>query len=167
MAGTKYTTARGVAERVTDRVYTKLGRPNVGCRTASTPLMVTDVTVRSATAGSPAVRREWPPDVQEHLTAAYGTAVDSIDRLSNETPELAERVSSTSPVLAAQLVWAVRHEMAMTLPDVLIRRTPLGALGHPGADVVARAASIVARELNWDADRSREEVGSVERFYRL
>src|SRR5262245_40215062 len=38
VAGTKYTTARAVAERVTNRTFTKLGRAPVPCRTAETPL---------------------------------------------------------------------------------------------------------------------------------
>ena len=38
VAGTKYTTARAVAERVTDAVFKKLGRPAVPCRTDVTPL---------------------------------------------------------------------------------------------------------------------------------
>ena len=38
VAGTKYTTARAVAERVTNRVLVKLGRSPIPCRTAETPL---------------------------------------------------------------------------------------------------------------------------------
>jgi glycerol-3-phosphate dehydrogenase len=38
VAGTKYTTARAVAQRVTDLVFRKLGRPQVPCQTAATPL---------------------------------------------------------------------------------------------------------------------------------
>jgi glycerol-3-phosphate dehydrogenase len=42
VAGTKYTTARAVAERVTNRILTKLGRSPVACRTGQTPLPFTD-----------------------------------------------------------------------------------------------------------------------------
>jgi glycerol-3-phosphate dehydrogenase len=38
VAGTKYTTARAVAQRVTDAVFKKLGRPAVPCRTDTAPL---------------------------------------------------------------------------------------------------------------------------------
>jgi glycerol-3-phosphate dehydrogenase len=44
IAGTKYTTARAVAERVTDRLLIRLGRVAVPCRTASTPLPWSSVT---------------------------------------------------------------------------------------------------------------------------
>ena len=67
--------------------------------------------------------------------------------LCAKQPELSARVSDESPVIAAELVWAAREEMAMTLEDAVVRRTPLGALGYPGDTVVARAAAIVGAEL--------------------
>src|SRR5262249_460197 len=52
VASTKYTTARAVAERVTNRILNKLGRPPVPCRTADTPLRfstgATDVLLQQA-----------------------------------------------------------------------------------------------------------------------
>jgi glycerol-3-phosphate dehydrogenase len=68
-------------------------------------------------------------------------------------------------VIGAQIVWAVRHEMAMTLSDAVIRRTPLGALGYPGDAAVDRAAAIVATELHWGPDRVRSEIEALKRFY--
>ena len=58
VVGAKYTTARGVAERVTDRVFTKLQRRAVPCRTATAPLPggdITDVAARSPWPGGSAV----------------------------------------------------------------------------------------------------------------
>lgn len=40
IAGTKYTTARAAAERTTNRIFTKLGRPVVPCQTATSPLPI-------------------------------------------------------------------------------------------------------------------------------
>ena len=55
--------------------------------------------------------------------------------------------------------------MAPTLADVLIRRTPLGALGYPGDGAVARAAAIVGTERKWSDDRRRDEIAAVQRYY--
>ena len=63
-------------------------------------------------------------------------------------------------------MWAVRKEMAITLADAVIRRTPLGALGYPGDDALERAAAIVGAELKWSEARRREEIASVAAFYR-
>ena len=73
-------------------------------------------------------------------------------------PEWRTRVAPTSPVIGAELVWAVRKEMALTLADAVIRRTPLGALGYPG-DAAARRARgrIVGAELGWSDDDGGED----------
>ncbi len=75
-------------------------------------------------------------------------------------------MANDSPVIGAELVWAVRHEMAMTLADAVIRRTPLGALGYPGEAALAKAAAIVGDELDWSSDQKRAEIAAVAQFYR-
>ena len=55
--------------------------------------------------------------------------------------------------------------MAPTLADIVIRRTPVGALGYPGDDALARAAAIVGAELRWSDQRRQEEIASVRGFY--
>jgi glycerol-3-phosphate dehydrogenase len=55
--------------------------------------------------------------------------------------------------------------MAPTLADIVIRRTPLGALGCPGDRVLTRAAAMVGAELGWSEDRRREEINDVKRLY--
>ncbi len=166
VAGTKYTTARAVAERVTDQLLRKLQRPAAPCRTTSplpgaTPNDPLEVT---ATA-----RHEYdatlPSDTLPHLVAAYGSRYGQIAALAAQRPEWRAKLGDASPVIGAQIVWAVRHEMAMTLSDAVIRRTPLGALGYPGDAAVDRAAAIVAGELHWSADRVRTEIDAVRRFY--
>jgi glycerol-3-phosphate dehydrogenase len=55
--------------------------------------------------------------------------------------------------------------MAMTLADAVLRRTPLGALGDPGETALETAAGIVGGELGWSAERRRDEIAAVKRFY--
>jgi glycerol-3-phosphate dehydrogenase len=69
------------------------------------------------------------------------------------------------PVIGAELVWAVRHEMAITLADVVIRRTPIGALGYPGDAAIEKAASIVGAELSWSPERTLDEIAGVRALY--
>ena len=67
--------------------------------------------------------------------------------------------------LAARVQSAVAEEMAVTLEDLLLRRTPLaetGALAGPqGASRLAACAEAMAREMGWSADRTRAEVDAV------
>ena len=167
VAGAKYTTARGTAERITDMLLKKLQRPAVPCRTASTPLpggSIRDVGLAIADA-----RREHdkglPSDTIPHLIAAYGSRYRDVIELAADRPDWRTRVAHDSPVIGAELVLAARKEMAPTLADIVVRRTPLGALGYPGDDPLARAAAIVGTELGWSDARRREEIASVRSFY--
>jgi glycerol-3-phosphate dehydrogenase len=168
VAGTKFTTARAVAERITDALLSKLQRAAVPCRTAATPLpggSVRDVGLAIADA-----RREFdeglPTDTIPHLIAAYGSRYRNVMDVASNRPDWRTRVAPDSPVIGAQLILAARKEMAPTLADIVIRRTPLGALGCPGDSVLARAAAMVGGELGWTEDRRRDEIAAVKRFYR-
>jgi glycerol-3-phosphate dehydrogenase len=167
VSGAKYTTARAVAERVTTRVLSRLRHAPVPCRTASTPLpggSIRDVALAIADA-----RREHdeglPADTIPHLIAAYGSRYRDVVELAANRKEWRRRIAPDFPVIGAQLVQAVRSEMAMTLADAVIRRTPLGSLGHPGEAPVNRAASIVGAELKWSDERLRAEIAAVNRFF--
>jgi glycerol-3-phosphate dehydrogenase len=167
VAGTKYTTARAVAEEITDRVIGKLGRPPLSCRTSMTPVSapVNGDSPVSSDGRTHAV--QLPPDVRTHLTAAYGAARAGVLGLIEIQPSLAARLADDMPVIGAQLAWAVRHEMAMTLADAVVRRTPLGALGHPGAVAAARAAAIVGSELAWSNERRDAELDALAAIYHV
>ena len=71
------------------------------------------------------------------------------------------------PNVGAEVIHAIRHETAMTLADIVIRRTELGAMSHPGDDIVRAAAAIAAEELNWGNDRRDGEIAAVRAFYSL
>jgi len=47
----------------------------------------------------------------------------------------------------------------------VLRRTPLGSAGYPGQPALARAAAVMAGELNWTAERVVQEIADVERVY--
>ena len=70
-------------------------------------------------------------------------------------------------MIGAELVWAARHEMAVTLCDAVIRRTPLGALGYPGDQAAARAAALMGEERGWSETRTRDELETLRRFYEV
>jgi glycerol-3-phosphate dehydrogenase len=167
VAGTKYTTARAVSERIVDRAIAKLGVPPSPCRTAVTRLpggLDRDfaLTVAGARRESDAA---FSGDTLPHLVAAYGSRYRDIVVCSAERPEWQRRVAQDGPVIGAELIWAVRHEMARTLEDALIRRTPVGALACPSSLALEAAAAIVGTELDWSEQRRREEMARVKRFY--
>ena len=161
LVGVKYTTARRLAERTIDLVAGKLRRTIAPSRTSKLPLL--------APVPSDETETPRPLDVgpAERITRVYGATAARVLGLHAEQPELGRPLAEGVPVTGAQVLEAVRHEMALTLEDVVVRRTGLGAAGHPGDAVVRACAAIVQQELGWDAERVRQEIDAVDRFYAI
>ncbi len=80
---------------------------------------------------------------------------------------LAEPVEADTTVTGAEVIHAIREESALTLEDVVVRRTGLGALGYPGDPCVSRCATLMAGELGWTAERTADEQAAVRQFYEI
>jgi glycerol-3-phosphate dehydrogenase len=62
------------------------------------------------------------------------------------------------------VLYAIRNEMACTLADILIRRTGIGTLGHPGEQVIETISQLAARELKWDRARLDRELEAARKL---
>ncbi len=158
----RYTVARGVAERAVDLAFAKLGRAVPRCRTERSPLDGGDVPDFAKLVAFIEERAGGALDraAAERLAHNHGTAFDQVLRLAEGASDLLGPIGNTG-VLRAEVIHAVRSEMAHRLADVVFRRTDLGTGGHPGEGAVTECATIVAEELGWSADRTREEIAAV------
>lgn len=151
--GGKYTTARRDAQTIVDRVLQTLGREPVGCATQMKPLP----------GAPPAEFRGWSTAAVRRLKLRgvdaeaalwlvhrHGTRVDRLLRLLIEDPALARRLHPTLGFIRAEVLLAVREEMALSLADVLRRRVPLALLAPPDAAILEDVAAIMGAELGWD-----------------
>ncbi len=87
-----------------------------------------------------------------HLSV-YGADAPLVRQLQESDPAWAEPLDAALPYTGAEVVWAVRQEMARTLEDVLARRTRALFLDAAAAMRMApRAAQLMARELRLDPD---------------
>lgn len=145
----KLTTARLIAEEAVNRVVSMLGRPAAPCRTARTPLPgAPGQPVRELIAAAQRVDGSIvEPDVLEHLVRTYGAGYATVLRAYRDVPDWSARLCPGAPVIRAQLVRAVRDEMAQSVDDALWRRTELGARGLVTEDVRARAVDLLRAEL--------------------
>ena len=96
----------------------------------------------------------------------YGTTHGKVLALAEADPRLAAPLNADGEILA-QVVHAVRSEMAHTLLDIVLRRTGIATLGHPGRAVLEQVAAVVAAELGWDQRRRLEELEVAEIFLRV
>jgi glycerol-3-phosphate dehydrogenase len=167
IVGAKYSSARAVAERVTGMVGRRLGKRLTRSRSATAVLPGAGIADHEALVieTGRALGLELSIATIRHLIARYAERGADIIRLMHEQPPLAEPLSPTEPTLRAEVVYVIRNEMATRLTDIVMRRTGLGASGHPGDEAVHECARLAAVELGWDAERTAEEVAGVERCY--
>jgi glycerol-3-phosphate dehydrogenase len=95
----------------------------------------------------------------EHLLQRYGTLATEVLDLCAEDPVLAEGLSGADDYLAAEVVYAVSHEGARHLDDVLTRRTRISIeTWDRGVSAAIPAASLMAPILGWSDEQKRKEV---------
>jgi glycerol-3-phosphate dehydrogenase len=100
---------------------------------------------------------ELPPAVAARLVARHGTEAKDVLELGRACDLLG--VIPGSELLEAEVLWAVRTELALSLDDVLARRLRLvQELADRGAAIAPRLAAIVGEDLGWDAARRDAEV---------
>jgi glycerol-3-phosphate dehydrogenase len=167
--GLKYTTARGVAERTVDTVAKRLDTRLKPSRTAERVLPGAGIADHEALAIETAreVHLEVPLATVRHLVARYAEAAAAIVRLMKERADWMQPLAEGCPTTGAEVVYAIRNEMAMRLSDIVIRRTGLGAAGHPGREAVAACASLAASQLGWNEQRVTAEISAVDAFYAI
>ena len=162
LIGIRYTMGRSDAAKAIDMVAGKLGRKLGRSITQSVPVCGGEIECVGELIK--AVKADRTPGLADNAAEAlvrnYGTAYGQILRLAEERPELLESFRG-STVLKAEVINAIRHEMALTLPDVVFRRTDLATGQNPGADVLRQCAHIIAAEAGWDEPRIHGEIESV------
>ena len=149
IVGGKWTTYRRMGEDVVDHAARVAGLPERPSTTAELRLhgAPPDDQVEHSAAGTPS-----------EMLAAYGTEANQVRALAEADPELAVPMHPRLPYLMCEVAWAVRHEMARSLEDVLSRRTRALVLDARAAIECAPAvARVVAHELGrdqaWEADQ--------------
>jgi len=160
--GGKWTTSRALAETITDALVKKLDAKAKPCATATTPL--------------PGGRF----DRFEEMTRGYQKTWPGISSLRNLAHMLGARLPlalkhakltdlaalGESGDTLAQVRFALDEEMALTLEDMVMRRTGLGQFGPPNPAAVEKVAALMAAHLGWNDDKKMREIDSLAPIYR-
>ena len=160
--GGKWTTSRALAEKITDTLVARLGKKAPRCATATTAL--------------PGGRF----DRFEDMVKGYLKTWPGISALRNMAHMLGARLPlalkgarltdlarlGSSGDTPAQVAFAMTEEMALTLEDVVMRRTAIGQFGPPEADVLERVAGQMAAQLGWSAEKKTRQIASLVPIYR-
>jgi glycerol-3-phosphate dehydrogenase len=144
IAGGKWTTYRKMAQDAVDQAETMAGFEERRCTTEH--LQIHGWTKQQITA----------PNLR-----VYGADAAAIKELAETEPGLAEKLHPDLPYTGAEVVWAVRHEMARTVEDVLARRTRALLLGaRASIEAAPKVAQLMGRELGVDEAWQRESAAN-------
>jgi glycerol-3-phosphate dehydrogenase len=157
VAGGKLTTHREIAEKLVTRVTRELNHPTTGCATAVTPLP--GARYGEPSGGDSEALDALPRTTRETLAARYGSRALLPARLAAADRALAAPIASGCPVVGAEVIHAVRNEMALTLADFMVRR--IGAVWRWPLEAEAAApavARLMAGELRWNQQRCDGEL---------
>jgi glycerol-3-phosphate dehydrogenase len=95
----------------------------------------------------------------DHLLGRYGGLIDEVLDLIAAKPALGEPIPGAEDYLKAEVVYAVTHEGARHLDDVLARRTRISIETFDrGVEAAKPVADLMAGVLGWNRKRIREEV---------
>jgi glycerol-3-phosphate dehydrogenase len=163
--GGKWTTYRVMAQDTIDVVQKVLDGNFTPCSTLNHPLLGSDS--YSADYWKTLMTNFGVPEPSaRHLAEKYGTRAAQLFGLVAKDPDLGDPLVKGLAPLRAEVAFAARFEMAMTIEDVLARRIGLQFYGWSEAIAAAApTADLLARELGWpEADRGNALSEYVEKI---
>jgi glycerol-3-phosphate dehydrogenase len=168
VTGTKLTCYRSLAARLGDRVMRTLGQRGV----AGTDRRTLDgadedtrlVEARAWLDVSPEVASGLSPETVETLVSLYGRAAGRVIALREKVSGGGDRLCPQNPDIVAQLYLAVQEEMAVSLQDVLLRRTGIGTSTCQGLDCAESIGQRMAKLLAWTPRRLGAEIEAYQAY---
>lgn len=170
LVGIRFTMARVDAARAVDMILRQSERARGKYASSSPPtdrLPLPGGDIENFAAFEAEASRALPPDIApsslQSLLRNHGTEYRAVLR------EHGNSTVTTVPgtrTLTAEIRYAVNHEMAVHLDDVVMRRTDLAAGSHPGRAALLATAAEMGRQLAWSAARLHQELAAVERNLR-
>ncbi len=146
IAGGKWTTYRKMAQDVIDRAIAVCGLKELPCRTETLRL-----------------HGYQPHAARAHLDSwrEYGSDAEALEKIIETHPQQGHLLHPRLPYLPAEIIWAIREEMARTLEDVLARRTrSLFLDAKASLEIAPRVVKIMAEELGKDERWEAKELES-------
>jgi glycerol-3-phosphate dehydrogenase len=167
VVGVKYTTARDVAVKAVDLAMKKLGLTRRKSLSHATPVYGGEIgRFDEFLAGAIRSKPEWVSETtMSHLVHHYGSRYADVLAHAERDRALAKPLPCQESVIGAEVVHAVREEMASKLADVIFRRTELGSAGCPGDECLHACADLMGAELGWDGSKKQAEIDSVKALY--
>ena len=168
VCGGKITTARSLGENLVARIAERLGKPRPATSSRAQPLPGGETgqfEVYVDYASWEAVRMfKVPIEISERIVRTYGSRWREVLEPVRDEPALAETLPGAPSLLAAEVEFAIRSEMAVSVEDFLLRRSGLSWLSRwKVREAAPRVAEIFASRLGWTAERRQEQLDAFAR----
>lgn len=169
IAGGKLTTYRLMARQLVDLVVGRLP-PDMrhGVQACTTDQPISGVIIDVDEEIRRLVSEGLPQAVAHHLVTTYGPDAYEVRELARHVPGGFEPLVAGAGYIRAEVVWAVLHEGAASLSDVLTRRIRLAIwTAGQGLEAAVPASDLIARELGWDEAQRQAEVEAYKAWVTL
>jgi glycerol-3-phosphate dehydrogenase len=162
LAGGKYTTYRVMAKDAVDLAVLDLRRIVSDSVTEKLPLIGADgFFALTQQVSAIAHENDLSEATVKHLLDRYGSLLSEILEIVAADETMAERLIQDLPYIKAEILHAASHEGALSVEDVLLRRTRISfEAGDSGASVADEVAHIIGSVLNWNASDRKDSVQS-------
>ena len=176
VCGGKLTTARALGEKLVDAIVDQIGMPGDGPKAAARKHPTREIPLAGGHTGVfnifvdyaawEAVRKfEIPHPVAERIVKTYGSRWPLVLEPILSDKSLAEPLPGSPTLLAAEVDFAIRHEMATNLEDFLLRRSGLNWIATTMLrDAAPAVAEIFAARFGWPLERKEAEVAAFSRY---
>ena len=165
IAGGKYTTYRVMAEDVVNAAIVDLQSrglvANIPESDTQNILLIGAANLNDAQTQLRANGKKFGLNAEgiDHLLGRYGSMVGDLTSILKYRPELAQPIAGGAGYLRVEAVYAVTHEGALHIDDILTRRTHLSIeTPDQGLEAAVEVAKIMGAELGWDQDRVEREL---------
>ena len=166
LIGVRATMARGMASKAIDIINDKLDIHKKKSKTENIPIWGGDFSAIDDLIAD--AKRECPkelkPEIINALIYNYGSKFKEILKYMNENPAWIKPLGN-STVLEAEIIHAVREEMAQKLTDVVFRRTDLCSGGCCDEIALQRSVELVSKELGWSEERLSQELKDTKQVF--
>lgn len=160
--GGKLTTYRNLAEQAVDKLGRVLRRKLPKSRSAA--IVLPGAARIDAAREALAACTDLTQAAASRLLSLYGGRTVDLLAVARQQPSLFKALDAAGTVLAAEVVFAVREEMARTLTDVVYRRLMVGLDADQGRPLYEMIAAIVGSELGWNDERRRHELATLREY---
>jgi glycerol-3-phosphate dehydrogenase len=175
ICGGKLTTARALGEKLAAFVIARFARMGLAAPSALKAQSSRSVPLPGGYTGAfemyvhvaswDAVREfDVPLEAAERIVRTYGSRWRKVLEPVRERKPLAESLPGSPKILAAEVEFAIEHEMAVSVEDFLLRRSGLNWTACMVPELAPAVAEIFARRLGWNPERRQ---AALESFSRL